>query len=221
MHPVLLLLADGRFPAGAHAYSAGVESAVRVGGVSDLAGLERYLDGRLAIASTDASFAAAAAGAAASGGDPSELVAEYGARILSPRLRSISRRMGRQFVRAAGAVWDHPGLDAVATLDGGPHQPLALGAATIAAGGSPLDAAVISVHHLAGAVATAGVRLLGLDPLAVARLQAAAVARLGDLSDDVAHWLLSEPSDLPALGGTLTEILGEAHGAWGSRLFVA
>ncbi len=42
-----LLLADGRFPAGGHAQSAGVESAVRIGDVCDLATLERYLHGRL------------------------------------------------------------------------------------------------------------------------------------------------------------------------------
>ena len=55
----MLLLADGRFPAGGHAYSAGTESAVRYGDVTDLASLERYLRGRLAtLGATDAAFAA-------------------------------------------------------------------------------------------------------------------------------------------------------------------
>lgn len=67
MTPALLLLADGRFPAGAHAHSAGVESAVRAGDVVDLATLDRYLRGRLATTGlTDAAFAAAATGASVS-----------------------------------------------------------------------------------------------------------------------------------------------------------
>ena len=56
-----LLLADGRFPAGGHAQSAGVESAVRIGDVCDLATLERYLHGRLSTTGVvEAAFAAAA-----------------------------------------------------------------------------------------------------------------------------------------------------------------
>ena len=62
--PPCFLLADGRFPAGGHAQSAGVESAVRLGDVVDLATLERYLHGRLATTGVvEAAFAAAAAGA--------------------------------------------------------------------------------------------------------------------------------------------------------------
>ena len=47
IHPALLVLADGRFPAGGHANSAGVEAAVRCGDVVDAASLERFLRGRL------------------------------------------------------------------------------------------------------------------------------------------------------------------------------
>ncbi|HUF99188.1 MAG TPA: hypothetical protein VMM60_13745, partial [Ilumatobacter sp.] len=56
---MLLILADGRFPSGGHAYSAGVESAVRRGAIVDAASLERYLFARLATSGvTDAAFAA-------------------------------------------------------------------------------------------------------------------------------------------------------------------
>ena len=56
--PALLLLADGRFPAGGHAHSAGVEAAVRYGDVVDDATLERYLQARLASTGvTDAAMA--------------------------------------------------------------------------------------------------------------------------------------------------------------------
>jgi urease accessory protein len=59
MNAALLLLVDGRFPAGGHAYSAGVEAAVAIGDVVDGPTLERYLQGRLATTGqVDAAFAA-------------------------------------------------------------------------------------------------------------------------------------------------------------------
>ena len=45
---ILLLIADGRFPAGAHAHSSGLEAAVAAGRVTDLTTLAEYLRGRLA-----------------------------------------------------------------------------------------------------------------------------------------------------------------------------
>lgn len=226
MTPTLLLLADGRFPAGAHAHSAGVESAVRVGDVVDLATLDRYLRGRLATTGiTDAAIAAAATGWAL--GPPGDrgrlerLDAEYDARILSPRLRGISRRLGRQLLRATSAAWTHHALAEVATLPGGPHQPLALGAAVVAAGGGPEDAAAIAVHHVANAVVTAGVRLLGLDPIAAVAVQAAAASWIAPHLADAPAWSVAPPDSLPGAGGTLSEILAEHHGTWDHRLFVA
>ncbi|WP_244302035.1 urease accessory protein UreF [Microbispora triticiradicis] len=46
----LLLLADSRLPAGGHAHSGGVEEAVRLGTVTDVDDLARFLRGRLATA---------------------------------------------------------------------------------------------------------------------------------------------------------------------------
>ena len=57
----LLVLADGRLPAGGHAHSGGLEAAVSAGRVSDLESLEGFLRGRLATAGlVAAAFAAAA-----------------------------------------------------------------------------------------------------------------------------------------------------------------
>jgi urease accessory protein len=57
----LLLLADGRLPAGGHAHSGGVEPAVADGRIASLGDLRRYLDGRLATAGrVDAGLAVAA-----------------------------------------------------------------------------------------------------------------------------------------------------------------
>jgi urease accessory protein len=219
MNSAVLLLADGRFPAGGHAYSAGVESAVDVGDVRDLATLERCLDGRLALGVVEAAFAAAAVGADED--RVARLDDEFEARVMSPRLRTVSRQLGRQLARAAAAVWADAGLELLAASADGPHQPIALGVAVGAAGGSAGDAAAISMHHLAAAACTAGVRLLGLDPLAVAAIQARALERHAPDADVVAGWVAAAPGELPALGGSLTEILGELHGTWDARLFVA
>ena len=243
MDAALLLLADGRFPAGGHANSAGTESAVRYGIVHDAASLERFLRERLRTTGVvDAAFAAATAApgtgthddpdparAAWHGGradDPCEtpelatssssatagrhaialhLDAEYDARLASPRARLVSRQMGRQLLRAAHAVWAN-------CPTGEHHQPVALGLACSAAGGTPADAAALAVHHLAAAICTAAVRMLGLDPLTVAAIQARSIAAV--------EWH-PEPGVLPALTVSLTEILAEDHGRWDARLFVA
>ncbi len=57
----LLVLADGRLPAGGHAHSGGLEAAVASGRVRDVAGLDGFLRGRLATSGlVAAAFAAAA-----------------------------------------------------------------------------------------------------------------------------------------------------------------
>ena len=223
MDAALLLLVDGRFPAGGHAYSAGVEAAVTVGDVADVATLERYLHGRLATTGrVDAAFAAhTCARAAELGAIAGVLDAEYSARVLSPYLRATSRRLGRQLLRAAARVWPNEGIDAVAATVGGPHQPIALGAAVAAAGGSPADAAALAFHHLGAAVTSAAIRLLGLDPIELAAVQARAGRAVDAGRGEWAGWSAASPADLPAVGGSLTEILGERHGGLDARLFVA
>ncbi|HUF99969.1 MAG TPA: urease accessory UreF family protein, partial [Ilumatobacter sp.] len=206
--------------------------------IVDAASLERYLFARLATSGvTDAAFAARTAALgpcypALAGPAPvdlaavelavlDELDAEFTARIASSRQRQISRQLGRQLARGTSAVWPSPVLQAVAGHPAGPHQPIVLGAATAAAGGTPADAAVIAFHHLAAAVTTAAIRLLGLDPIAVAVVQARGAQLAQRLAADAGAWSRTEPRDLPARSGALTEILSEDHGRWDARLFVA
>jgi len=223
MDASLLLLSDGRFPSGGHAYSAGVESAVAHGDIVDMATLDRYLAGRLATTGTvEAAFACRACA-----GPCDELDREYDARMPSPRARAVSKQLGRQLLRAARQVW--PSVDVTDDT----HHAIALGIVVRAAGGTPADAVSITIHQLASAVTTAAVRLLGLDPVAVTALQAKAVARWTGVSDQgppapdrshnsfVADWSVAAPRDLPAASGTLSEILAEHHGTWSHRLFVA
>lgn len=227
------MLVDGRFPAGAHAYSAGVEAAVAIGDVVDTPTLERYLHGRLATTGqVEAAFAAHACVGLDGGGDADSLRAlaveldeEYSARMPSPYLRETSRQLGRQLLRAATRVWSSSGMAAVAsstgTTVGSPHQSIALGAVVGAAGGDAADAAALSFHHLTAAVTSAAIRLLGLDPIELAVVQERAGRECDTYRLQSTHWASMIPCELPAGGGSLTEILGERHGSLDARMFVA
>lgn len=230
----LLLLADGRFPAGAHAHSGGLEAAVVLEGVHDVPTLEVFLRGRTSTAGAVAAAFAAASCAALQAGEQSQagagpgiavlrrLHGELDARTPSPALRTASRRLGRQLVRSARLVWPHCALDELAVaLPGGAHQPVALGAVAAAAGLAPHAAALAAVHDAVMAPATAAVRLLGLDPFAVH----AALARLGEHLDVAAaagaahsHTL---PADLPAWAAPLLDVSTERHATWEVRLFAS
>ncbi|ONH27043.1 urease accessory protein [Pseudofrankia asymbiotica] len=174
----LLVLADGRLPAGGHAHSGGVEAAVVDGGVTDLDDLAAFLLGRLGTAGlVAASFAAAAcqtclvavtdlAGAPGTPAAPdtpdipaagqdraarlAALDAELDARTPSPAQRDASRAQGRTLLRAGRAAWD---LSRIFQPDG--RRPDGQGPA----GGAELPAAP---HHpiALGVVAAAA----GLEP---------------------------------------------------------
>ncbi len=186
-----LLLADGRFPAGGHAHSAGAEAACEDGRIVDEASLASFVEGRLRTTGlVDAALAAASTLAvqACLGHEDVRAVltvldAEAAARIAAPPLRAASRRLGRQLVRVAGRCWPDATLVLLsATLPDGAHQPVALGAVGVAAGLDAVDVAGLSVHHAVTTPAQAAVRLLGLDPFGVA----AVTARLAPVAVDVA-----------------------------------
>lgn len=106
----LLVLADGRFPAGGHAHSGGAEAAVHAGRITGAASLEEFCRGRLHTAGL---VAAALAASAALGVDPAALDVAADARTPSPALRAAARRLGRQLLRAVRAAWPGAELDAL------------------------------------------------------------------------------------------------------------
>jgi len=217
----LLLLADSRLPAGGHAHSGGLEAAAAAGQIDGMAGLEGFLRGRLATAGlASAGLAAAAcqhAAAAADGAAPrwAELDAEAAARTPSPAQRRAARAQGRALLRAARAAWPHPVLDALAPdRADGPFHPIILGACVWVAGGTPVDAAVIAATAAISGPAAAGVRLLGLDPLAVTGLLARLagdVAGLADTACRAAH--TDDWAALPAPASPGLDLLAQRH-AW-------
>ncbi|MBF9132658.1 urease accessory protein UreF [Plantactinospora sp. S1510] len=233
----LLVLADGRLPAGGHAHSGGLEAAVSSGRLRDLAGLSGFLRGRLATTGRiTAAFAAAACVAArtvrAADAD-ADADADAGhddaldrhrldaldegldARTPSPALRRASRVQGRALLRAGRAIWS------VDPAQRDRHHPVALGIVAAAAGLPPAEAAVAGAYGTVSGPASAAVRLLGLDPYGVHsllaelagecdRLAALAAARAGD------------PIDLlPADSAPLLEIGAEVHANWEVRLFAS
>ncbi|MER7764636.1 urease accessory UreF family protein [Streptomyces sp. NPDC097619] len=219
----LLVLADGRFPAGGHAHSGGAEAAVKAGRITDAAELEEFCRGRL---HTTGLTAAALAAAAALGLDPAELDAAADARTPSPALRTTSRRLGRQLTRAARAVWPDPGLDRVAAaFPRGAHQPVVLGLTARAAGLAPVDAAHAAGYEAVSGPSTATVRLLGLDPFeatAVLARLAPALDATAERAVAAAHRARSEGVDaLPAASSPLLDLTAEQHAAWPVRLFAS
>ncbi|MEW1901287.1 urease accessory UreF family protein [Streptomyces sp. NPDC086147] len=215
----LLVLADGRFPAGGHAHSGGAEAAVRAGRIKDAGDLEAFCRGRL---HTTGLTSAGLAAAAAHGLDPHALDAAADARTPSPALRAAARRLGRQMMRAARATWPDPGLDALAAaFPRGAHQPVVLGAAARAAGLGPEDAAHCVAYETISGPATAVVRLLGLDPYRAT----AVLARLAPEMDDVAERAAAAAREgvdaLPAASAPLLDLTAEQHAAWPVRLFAS
>ncbi|MER5753957.1 urease accessory UreF family protein [Streptomyces sp. NPDC002088] len=219
----LLVLADGRFPAGGHAHSGGAEAAVKAGRITGAASLEDFCRGRLHTAGL---VSAGLAAAAALGVDPVELDAAADARTPSPALRVAARKLGRQLMRAARATWPSAELEAVAReFPKGAHQPVVLGLVARAAGLGAVDAAYCAAYESVGGPATATVRLLSLDPFdatAVLARLAPELDRVADQAVEAARRVLDDGADaLPAASAPLLEIGAEAHAAWPVRLFAS
>ncbi|AGP61421.1 hypothetical protein M271_50315 [Streptomyces rapamycinicus NRRL 5491] len=216
-------MADGRFPAGGHAHSGGVEAAVAHQAVHNTDSLQAFCRGRL---HTTGLTMAGLAAAAAAGLDPPLLDDAADARTPAPALRAVARRLGRQMIRAARATFPSEDLERLAAArPQGAHQPIVLGLAARAAGLTPLDAAYATAYENAGGPATAAVRLLGLDPLDASGL----LARLSSDIDAVAtaaaqaaDRVTAEGIDaLPSASSPLLDITGEQHAAWTVRLFAS
>ncbi|WP_369256316.1 urease accessory protein UreF [Streptomyces sp. R35] len=219
----LLVLADGRFPAGGHAHSGGAEAAVKAGRITGAASLEDFCRGRLHTAGL---VSASLAAAGALGIDPVALDTAADARTPSPALRVAARRLGRQLMRAARATWPSAELDALArAFPKGAHQPVVLGLAARAAGLGPEDAAHCSVYECVSGPASATVRLLSLDPFdatAVLARLAPELDRVAQQAVDAARRVLDDGVEaLPAASAPLLEISAEVHAAWAVRLFAS
>lgn len=217
----LLLLADGRFPAGGYAHSGGLEPTIAAGRVSDVASLELFLHGRAATAGlVAAGFAAAACGAFADG-DPLRLAAldpELDARMPSPALRATSRQLGRQLLRVMQAIRPDARFGQLGRT---PHQPLVLGVAAASFGLGRRAAAMLALHESIAGPAAAAVRLLSVDPFHTHACLTRVGERLALLADTAAEASRGALDDLPAPGAPLLDLAAERHTSRDTRLFAS
>jgi urease accessory protein len=212
----LLLLADSRLPAGGHAHSGGMEAATVAALVTESGGLEGFLRGRLATAGlASAALAAAACGHAAEVATGAtarwrELGAEAAARTPSPAQRATAHKQGRALLRAARAAWPHPVLDSLAASDP-PYHPVILGACAWLTGGTPADAAALAATAAITGPASAAIRLLGLDPLAVTGLLARLAAEVTAVAAVAASAAAGDWAGLPAPASPGLDLLAQRH----------
>jgi len=185
----LLALADSRLPTGGHVHSGGIEEAVIGGLVVDIGTLRAFLRRRIC---SHGKVAASLAVAVHDGRLPVDTAErEADARTPSAAVRRASRSQGRGLIRLARRVWASASWEAVGTT---PHLAVAAGVVGAVSGVTPEQTAMQVVYTTMTGSATAGQRLLALDPADVASVtfelsslceQAAAEAcgGLADLSD--------------------------------------
>ncbi|MET7329976.1 urease accessory UreF family protein [Nonomuraea sp. NPDC005650] len=150
------------------------------------------------------------------------LDAEADARTAAPAQRDASRTQGRLLLRVARRMWPSPVLEELARAVPSPHHPIALGAVAHAAGATAGEAAMAAAYHAISGPATAAVRLLGLDPVAVHGL-------LADLAPDLAAVASRAAADagrspweaLPAHSSPALDLLAEQHARAEVRMFVS
>ncbi|HVE97118.1 MAG TPA: urease accessory UreF family protein [Pseudonocardiaceae bacterium] len=220
-----LLLADSRLPTGGHAHSGGVEAAVERGLLSNEADLALFLAGRLRGSGPVIAAVAAAGCLLTTDTEWARWDAAVSARTPSAAMREASRAQGAALLRTARRVWPSTALDALHQIPR-PHHPLVLGAVVAAVGDGPDAAALLALHHLLGGACAAAVRLLGLDPIAVAAVQ----ARVSGSAEQVALAATClareavvgrDPRLLPSTSTPLPEVLAELHARRGVALFAS
>ena len=230
----LLVVADGRFPAGGYAHSSGLEQSVERGRVHNEESLREFLAGHLATSARTAACFAAATCEAWRRCDPSDRIAQFdrdaslavlnaeqSARIPSAPLREASRAQGRQFLRAAAATWPSARLPRPSIVVGGVHLSMAHGLVAAALNLDPQAAALISGYSALTSPAAAAVKLLGLDPFAVNRIVAELGDQLAELVDEAGDLAGCAHSELPCRSAPLLETGSELHAIRQPRMFAS
>jgi urease accessory protein len=221
MNAAAMLLADSRFPAGSYAHSLGLEQAVAEGlGPGEVA---PFIAARLRLVARADAGLSIAARRAATAHDPAalaELDDEHGARCPSPVLREVARRLGAQLLRSAATAWPDPGIDSYRSASTTTPRPVALGVVAAAAGLDDVEVSTVALYDDAATIASAALKLLGLDPAVTARWIAELAPAIGSTALDVAtdeRPLAAQPP--PAAPGL--ELAAARHAARQERFFVS
>jgi urease accessory protein len=225
-----LLFSDGRFPAGGHAHSGGVEQACDDRIITDVAQLEDFLRGRLATAGIVAAHTAAAVCGQARRSENPEIFwrfadEETDSRIQSPASRAVSRQQGGRMLRTARQVLDSPVLESLARSstesDCEPHHPVVVGAVAAATDLPPLEAAEVAAYAAVSGPASAALRLLGLDPALVARVLVEIAAEIDSIAMLAADTAFGPMRRIPCPSAPMMDLLAEEHFDRKERLFAS
>lgn len=211
---MMLTLADSRLPVGGHVHSGGVEQAIADGFVRSVADLAAFLHRRL---TTSGLVAASIAAAVADGAlDVATAQRETDARTPSSAARKASLAQGRGMLRLARRMW--PDADWSAHTPGanrvGTHLPVISGAVGAASGLSGFHTALVLVYTTVSGSATAGQRLLALDPADVALL-------IADLGRDCERIAAHAATGLADLSDVALDVFAERHERRDMPLFMS
>lgn len=206
---MMLTLADSRLPVGGHVHSGGVEQAIADRVIRSVDDLADYLRRRVTTSGlVSASIAAAVADGVL---DVPAAQTETDARTPSAAARKASLAQGRGMARLARRMWPARDWSAHAPTT---HLPVICGAVGGASGLSGLQTAMVLVYTTMSGSATAGQRLLALDPADVAVMIADLGAECERIAE-VASAGLADESD-PVL-----DVLAERHERQPMPLFMS
>jgi urease accessory protein len=217
----LLLLSDGRFPAGGYAHSGGLEAAVEDG--LCVADVPHFLAGRLQGVTGAETRLAVAAARAARRDDLETLLgldAEAEARCPSPPLREVARRLGMQLLRSAAVVWPNGRIDRYRKASGSTPRPIAFGVVAVEAGLDDVELGQAYLYEDAAMVTAAAVRLLPIDSATTSRWLVEASPLVDRLAHDAATGS-DDPRTLPAGFAPALELRSLAHAAREGKLFAS
>ncbi|MBI4589498.1 MAG: urease accessory protein UreF [Candidatus Rokubacteria bacterium] len=219
----LLQFADGLFPAGGYAHSFGLEYYVQAGEIRDLAGVEAFI--RSHLEGTAGPCDAVVVVSALALGEVEDLdgclALDETLDAMKPvaEFREASRQMGRQTLRVAARLTDHPLLrlvsDSVESGGTPGHHPLAFGLVGSALGWPPQVAARTYLYSTTALLVGAALRLLPLGQLDGQRILWAAGPLIERLSRETEG---KGPADLWSFAPGI-EIAGMRHARLDARLF--
>lgn len=218
---VMMLLADSRLPTGAHTQSAGLEPAMRQGGVP-VDRVPELIAARLDTVTAVEAGTAVVARHVTLAGQLDALASvdnAWQARTVSPALREASALAARGYLRLLRALWPAaPGIEALAAL----HQPcraVVLGVTAAAAGLSAGQLVRLIGNDDAATIAAAVLKIEPVDPVRTTRWVLAAQPHIERLAARLAP--LTTPDEIPALAAPLIEEWAELHATTTQRLFRA
>jgi urease accessory protein len=220
----LLQFGDSMFPIGAFAFSAGLESAIQTGVVTDGPTLFAYARTAIDQANRGDGVALVHAHRAAAAGDLDALAridALVHARTLSSEARTMSVRLGKRCTEMAAHVLGVPLLlswsERIEAGEVPGCYPVALAASFAAQGQPALDAFVVHQYGVGTTILGAALRLMRIDHLDTQRML---YALNGDVEAAYRAAAATELSDMSGFA-PLIDILAAVHVRAHVRLFMS